>query len=365
MVKKMICIVVGLFILLGLAACSSSKSSNTEDQSKQATTESASPDTSKTQDFPKMTITLQLGDTETSDIGQAFKTQVKDAIEKETDGKVTVEIYYNNSLYAQDQVIPAMNQGNLDMIPTQAPFLADYLPEFGMISSAYMFKDLDHLNKFYASDVGQNVLGKLQDATGLHYLSHYYQGAREVSLTIDRKVTKRADFADLKLRMPNSESWLFMGEALGGNPIGIGFNDTYMALQTGTVDGQDNPLSNTISQSFYELTKSITMTNHMLLDNMVFIGQTKWESMTPELQKIVQDAVTNVGESLTNHFISAQKEEIDFLNDKGIKIYDLTDAEASAYRQEVIDYYFSTEAGKKITGTWDMNLYNQIQDIVK
>ena len=133
-----------------------------------------------------------------------------------------------------------------------------------MFTAGYLFNSYDHMTATLNGEVGQEVFQKISDEQGLLPLGAWYLGSREISLSEDRAIKTPEDLNGVNLRMPNSEAWLFLGEALGANPTPMSFSELYLALQTGAVDGQDNPLGSVESAKFYEVQKSITLTHHLV-----------------------------------------------------------------------------------------------------
>ncbi|MBF7095699.1 TRAP transporter substrate-binding protein [Alkalibacter mobilis] len=341
--KKILALLMVLVLTLGFAACSSDDGDGGQDDQG---------------GIPEMSISLQSSGIDSVPLGEGYK-KFKELVEEKTEGKVTVDLYWSSSLFAQDQTAQALISNNLDMANTQSSFLTDYVPEFNMLSSAYIFKNSDHWDTFYKSDIADELFEKLAD-NGVRVLGVCNLGSRTINLTEDKKVTTRDDLSGVKFRVPNSDVWLFMGEALGGNPVGVPYSDLYVSLQTGVVNGQDNPLANIKEISLQEVTKSITMSQHMFSTEWLAISEKKWDEMTPELQQIFKDAAVEAMELATEGY-KAQEDSIkEFMTESGVTVYELTDEELAGYRQEVVDYYFADDS---MTAEWDMDLYERIQNL--
>lgn len=358
--KKMIPVLIALLIVFGLAACQPSTGATTQSPTEPAaTTESTASATAV--DFPEMKLTVSDPNTEKQAWGQGL-VQFKDNIEQATNGKVTIDVYFSNSLVPQDQEFEATMKGTVDFSAIDFNELAAYYPELGMFSSAYFFKDLDHFKTFVKSDVAKELFDKVEKDLGIHILPvAICTGSRDVNLTTDRKVTSRADLKDIKLRTINADTWLLMGKALGANSVPVGFADLYVALQNGTVDGEENPVATMVANSFFEVTKSITRTGHVLSVTMFGINSKKWSSMSPELQQIVSEAIDKAA-TFTNDTTQAEDaENVKTLESKGVTVYTLTPEELASYSQEVKDFYLSDPASQ----SWDMDLYQKVQDMAK
>ena len=366
--KKILCIVVALFMVFGLAACDSSTDTATETASEVATesasevaTESATEEASAEVEFPEMTLTYSIAVAETTLAGKGIL-KFKELVEDATDGKVKIDVYFSSSMYPQDQELEAMMKGNLDFNSGWFGWQTSYMPELSMFDMAYLFKDLDHFHSFFESDDAQDLFEEIAGEIGVRYLAVYGTALRTINLDVDKKVTCREDLNDIKLRVPNTESFMFAGEALGANPTPLGFSDLYLALQTGTVDGQDNPVATIKDSSFYEVTESVTITGHMISSAAIIVREDLWQSMTTELQQVIQQAATQACAYMEDTAQAEYEETVTFLEEKGMKVYELTDEELSAYSQEVIAYYFDHPESME---DWDMDLYQKIQDMAE
>ena len=184
-----------------------------------------------------------------------------------------------------------------------------------------------------------------------------------MNITTDKKVTSRADLNGIKLRVPNSELKLYLAESLGANGIPLAWSEVYLALQTGTLDGQDNAVSTIKTNSMQEVTESATITGHILSTLQIFMNGAKYQSMSPELQQIIDEGVAAGCNYVTETSIEQEADDIAFLEEQGLVVYQLTDEELSSYSQEVLDYYLTTN--QDIIADIDMDLYNSISEFAQ
>lgn len=313
-------------------------------------------------DFPELTLNYSVNYAETNVYAEGDKIMI-DAIEEATGGKVKINIFYSSSLMPQDQEIASMMLGDLDMCATGCSWLSEYLPGLSGLSGAYVFNSYDHWYDFYYnSEAWAKYADKIAETANTRFLAAANNGSRTINLTTDKKVSSRADLAGVKMRMPGTESWLFMGEALGSNPVAVAYSDLYLSLQTGAVDGQDNPVAAIKDQSFYEVTKSVTLSKHVIADQYITIREDLWQTFSPELQKIFIDAAEKGCNYVIDKCHSEEADTIAFLKEQGLTVYELTDEELASYKQEVLDYYMGN---KDITASWDMELLDEINALVK
>ena len=310
-------------------------------------------------EFPKMELRFSTS-TSPSEASYEGIMKMKEYVEEKTGGQVTIEIYAQSSLFTQEQEIPAIMKGNLEMCFSEAPWLVDYMPELAMYGSAYLFESFDHWDKFYSGELGQEMFENVAETLKVRPMGAVYLGARLINLTEDKEVLSREDLKGVKLRMPSTDAWLFLGEALGANPVPVGYADLYLALQTGTVDGQDNPLPALKNMSFYEVTKSATLSNHVIGTNWIMLSEELWQSMSDELKQIISDGVKIAEDHINQTNLSLEAELIPWLEEQGMSIYQPTPEALETLRKEVVDYYFAHE---EVVGDWDMDMYQRIQDL--
>lgn len=226
-----------------------------------------------------VTLTVTLTAVSTDTHAQAMQ-EFKKTVEELSGGNITVEVYTDAQLFSQEEEVAAVVMGDADMTLTSASWLTTGSPWVSMFTAGYLFNSYDHMTATLNGEVGHEVFQKISDEQGLLPLGAWYLGSREISLSEDKAVTTPEDLNGVNLRMPNSEAWLFLGEALGANPTPMSFSELYLALQTGAVDGQDNPLGSVESAKFYEVQKSITLTHHLVDSVWPAINTEKWNTLT-------------------------------------------------------------------------------------
>jgi tripartite ATP-independent transporter DctP family solute receptor len=282
---------------------------------------------------------------------------VKPRLVELTGGRVTLEVHDSSSLFSQDDELPATIRGNATMCYTDGTWLATYMPSTSMFSAGYIFKDLTHMNKVLNGEIGQALFKSVAEKVGVRPLASYYIGSRTINLKNPNPAMTPEDLKGVKLRMPNSEAWLMLGKALGANPTPVAFSELYTALATGTVDGQDNPLTATEEGKFYEVTKSISLTNHQIGTVWPAINEKFWQSLGPELQKLVLQAFVEGIEYNNKIVIAKENSLVAFFKSKGLNI---ATPDVAAFKKQVNDYYLQQ---KDFIKNWDMDLFEKIRKI--
>jgi len=178
-----------------------------------------------------------------------------------------VKVGYNSTMFDQGTELDAISRGNLTMSVTSAQELAQFFPEFSIFATGYVHQDAAHQVRVFNHALMDPFKKKVEDELGVKLLSVMYLGRRHVNLRQSKDeltVKTPADLKGVNLRMPGTDAWQFLGKALGASPTPLAFNEVYTALQTGAVDGQDNPLPTVVDKKFYEVTKQIILTSHLV-----------------------------------------------------------------------------------------------------
>ena len=179
----------------------------------------------------------------------------------------TYQPHYNGALIAQGSELETIASGDLEMSITSAQELTQFFPEFSIFATGYVHQDAAHQVAVFNDPLMEPFKQKVEDELGVKLLAVMYLGQRHVNLRQTKDeltVMTPADLAGVNLRMPGTDAWQFLGKALGANPTPMAFTEVYTALQTGSVDGQDNPLPTVVDAKFYEVTKQIALTSHLV-----------------------------------------------------------------------------------------------------
>ena len=192
-----------------------------------------------------------------------------------------------------------------------------------------------------------------EDQLQVRVLGPTYFGARQIGLKPNKKISTPADMAGIKLRMPGGEAWQFLGESLGASPTAMAYAEVYTGLQTGAIDGQDNPLPNVENMKFYEVMSQIVMTSHLVGFDLLTVSSKVWNAMPVEKQRRFQAAVDKAIAFSTAKHLAREKELVDFLKGKGLQIYE---PDQAAFRKYAQDKYLASELAK----SWPKGMVEKI-----
>ncbi len=263
--------------------------------------------------------------------GQAAE-RFKQLAEKATNGKVKVELYPNSQLYKDKEELEALQLGAVQML---APSLAKFGPlgvkEFEAFDLPYIFPTKTALYNVTEGEIGKSLLKKLEPK-GITGLAYWDNGFKVMSA--NKPLHNPADFKGLKLRIQSSKVLDAQMRALGANPQVLAFSEVYQALQTGVVDGTENPPSNMYTQKMHEVQKHVTVSNHGYLGYAVIVNKKFWDGLPPDIRGQLEKAMR---EATTFEKAIAQRDNdqaLDAIKKSGkTQIYTLTVQEQAEWRR--------------------------------
>ncbi|MDF2614227.1 MAG: DctP family transporter solute-binding subunit [Clostridia bacterium] len=280
-------------------------------------------------------------------------------VEELSGGSVKVKVYHSGSLFSAENEFDALINGDADMAYISNPTLATKIDYFNMFTAGYFFKDYNHMTSTLNGDIGKNKIRKdIEEQVGIVPLSSFYLGSREINTT-KKAINSYEDMNGLLLRMPNSPAWLFLGKALGANPTPMSFTEVYTGLSTGAIDAQDNPLPTVQSAKFYEVTKYIAVTNHVIDSIYPSVNKKVWDSMSEKQKQAMMDAAEAARDFCDTTNIKKEEELLKFFEEKGLTI---THPNLDEFREKVQAAYLND---KEQVAKWDMGLYEEIQALAK
>ncbi|MBY5932893.1 DctP family TRAP transporter solute-binding subunit [Tateyamaria omphalii] len=206
---------------------------------------------------------------------------LQERVNEEMNGKACMEVFPNSTLYNDDQVLEALLQGDVQMAAPSLSKFEQFTKQFRIFDLPFMFKDINAVDAFQASETGQ-AMKESMVRRGLLGLEFWHNGMKQMSA--NTPLNSPADANGLKFRVQNSDVLKAQMAALGGSPQPMAFKEVYGALQTGVVDGQENTWSNIYGQKFFEVQDGITETNHGIIDYLVVTGTDFWDGLPDDVR---------------------------------------------------------------------------------
>ncbi len=283
-------------------------------------------------------------------------TVMKDDLVKTAPKQFDMQINLNASLFKQGAEPAAMARGNLELSAISAQDIAKIVPEYSIFTAGYIIRDPAHLNKVHSGPIGAEMAKLVSEKMDITILAPLYLGTRQVNLREVKSVRTPADLKGVKLRMPGSKEWLFLGEALGATPTPLAFGEVYLGLKTGTIDGQDNPLPTVKSAKFYEVTKQIVMTSHMVDGIFISISNKAWNAMSKDQQAKVKAAAIKAAKYNDENRIKDEAQMVDFFKSQGLIVIT---PDVNAFRTAVQTAYSKSD----ISQTWPKGMLDRINAV--
>lgn len=261
--------------------------------------------------------------------------------------------YFGSTLFKQGTELVAVQRGNLEMAMLPPSDFAKQAPEFDILGAAYVVRDAEHLSRIFESDVGEDFRDLAREKLGVEILAPAYYGARHVNLRGEQQINKPEDLAGVKLRMPGGEGWQFLGKSIGANPTPMDYAEVYTGLQTGAIDGQDNPLPNNKLMKFHEVTKQIVLTGHNIGFGLLFVSTNFFDALSPELQQKMRDSAKKAFAWSTAEYLKQESELLVFFEQHGLKVYK---PDVDAFRAYAHKQYLESS----LSASWPQGMLDRI-----
>jgi len=239
-------------------------------------------------------------------------------IKKRTNGKYDIEVFPASTLGKETDINQGLTLGTVDMIISGPSFAARSYPRIGIAYYPFIFRDGDHLIAYSKSPVFAEMVEEFRNKTGIQITAYTYYGARHT--TSNRPFTDCAGMKGLKIRVPDVPAYMATPKACGANPTPIAFAEVYLALQNGTVEAQENPLTTIEAKKFYEVQKHIMLTGHIVDGLTTEIAPHIWSKLTDDEKKIFTEVTREAAQRATDKIKKREAELVDEFKKKGLQI---------------------------------------------
>ena len=272
-----------------------------------------------------------------------IRAQMIQMLAKEVEKDFKVESFLNGSLFKQGTELVALQRDNLELGNIAPQDISKQVPAWSLLTSAYLFRDANHLNAFFASDLGAQMKKMVEDQVKVKILGPTFFGTRQVGLKPAKKINTPADLAGVKLRMPAGDAWQLLGKSLGANPTPMAYAEVYTGLQTGSIDGQDNPLPNVQNMKFYEVMSQIVLTSHLVGFDLLTVNLKTWNAMSPAQQRAFQAAADKAIAWSTAEHLKRESELAAEFRKAGLQVYV---PDQNAFRAHAQKVYLASDEAK-------------------
>lgn len=324
MKKKLLALIMVAVLAMALAACGGGSSSS-DSSSEEASGEFAG----------GQTFQIKIGHSDTtSNLIHVSLENFKAYVEEQSGGAVTVDIYAAEQLGSNAEMAEMIEMGSLDAMMMPQGQEAQFAPKINTLGLPFLFSDYESVYKVLDSEIGEELVADLADHNMIQ-LAYWENGLRQTTNS-KRPINSSADFKGLKIRTPEDAMTMAIFNALGASPSPLAFSELYLALQQGTFDGQENPISNIHANNFQDVQKYLAMTNHKYeCKNMIF-SLTSWEKYPEDVQALLKEAAKKFGDEHRQAIVDSQDQQLKELEEAGMEVTypdvaELQEATASVY----------------------------------
>ena len=289
------------------------------------------------------------------EVSEPYHTQAlwaADEIKKRTSGKYEIQVFPASQLGNENQINEGLGLGTVDMIYTGVSFAGSIYKPLSITGAPFILRDFDHWKAYRDSKLFQDLAKGYDDKTGHKVAALTYYGQRHV--TANKMITKPEDMKGMKLRVPPAPLFLMFTKSVGANATPIAFAEVYLALQQGTVDGQENPLPTIMAKKFYEVQSHIILTGHITECLVSIVGGHVWSKLTPDEQKIFQDVLKEAASRATDQIRASEQTLAAEFKKLGKTV---VEPDREAFRKAAIPLHNDTSAG----AGWTQAQYDALQ----
>jgi TRAP-type transport system periplasmic protein len=279
----------------------------------------------------------------------------KEELEKAAPDQFDIRLHPGSSLFRQGTEVPAIQRGNLEMSTMTTFEVAQQIPEWGFLNRAFLFRDWDHVVKVLRGPVGERYAKDIADKMEIVILAPTYLGTRQVNLRTSRDVKGPADLAGVKLRMPGGPEWLLLGQSLGVTPTPMAMPEVYLALKTGAIDGQENPLTIMNAAKMHEVTQQVVLTAHLVQPVFYALRKQVWDGLSDDLKRKVRAAAETATAYNDEARLNDEKQVAERIKGLGLSV---SPVDLKPFRDNADKVY----AASDLTKPWSGQLMQQAID---
>jgi tripartite ATP-independent transporter DctP family solute receptor len=256
---------------------------------------------------------------------------------------VTVNVFPASTLFRQGTEIAALQRGTLEMSTGTTFEVAQQIPEYGFLNRGYLIRDYAHLRRIFDGKFGEEYRRAVADKMGIEILAVGYLGTRQVDLRAARAVQGPADLAGVKMRMPAGPEWLLLGQAIGVSPVPMGMPEVYLGMKTGTIDGQENPLSILSAAKFYEVSQQVVLTSHLLQPVFFDIAKPIYDKLSDDVKAKLRTAAAAALKGNDDARIADETRIVADLKTRGLTV---TTVDLDLFRKRADEVYAASPDSK-------------------
>ena len=258
---------------------------------------------------------------------------------------VEIEIFSNSQLGPDAERFASVASGDIDIDIQGSSAISASFPEVGALDAAYAFAGPDELFNFVDSEAFDGLKERMLEETGVRVLDVWYFGMRH--FTSNQPIRTPEDFDGLRMRFPDSPQYLMNAEALGADPTAVAFEEVFLALQQGTIDGQENPIPTIKDLNLPEVQSHVSLTGHQVGSVLAIISEDTWQGLSEEQQEAVQAAVSDTRDGDRQCVEEAEEEIVAEWQSSG-EMTVVDDVDLETFQQQAEDYFLEEYDGDQL-----------------
>jgi tripartite ATP-independent transporter DctP family solute receptor len=256
-----------------------------------------------------------------------------DRVEELTDGEIKIEVFIGGVLGSEMETMEQLLEGTIEMNRVSPINLGEFAPMMGIFGVPYLFKNEQHFLDVVHGDIGRELAASCENY-GVKLLSYFYTGSRSIYNKV-RPINKPEDLEGLKIRVMGSELMIETMKALGASPTTTAYSEVYSALQTGVIDGGENPPASVVDMSFYEVSNYYSLNEHFTIPDLIVMSKEAWDDLEP-LHKAIFLRVARETEIYVHELVvEALQESLDFIEESGVKVNTVSDENKTLFIEKV------------------------------
>jgi tripartite ATP-independent transporter DctP family solute receptor len=300
-------------------------------------------------------VVIKLGNVQaTADLVQIGLQKFAELVKERTKGEVQVQIFPASQLGTEQELLEGVQLGTVHMFEGSTGSVGRFLPDLEAFAAPYIWRDTDHMLKVVRGPVGQGLAERLVKAKGIRVLDFGWLFGNRYLTTKSKAIHKPEDLRGMKIRVQPTAIYLETIKAMGANPTTMDFKEVYLGLQSGAIDGQENPPFVIFNNKLFEVQKYVMLTGHITQNQAVVINDTFYQGLSPANRKILTEAAYEAGNFQNDLILKSEKEYLDKLKEKGMSV---VQPDVKAFRDATKDVW------KKVSEKWEPGLYEKIQAV--
>jgi TRAP-type transport system periplasmic protein len=279
--------------------------------------------------------------------------KLAELVNERSNGELTVEVFGDGQLGTEQESLEGVQFGTIDMFMGSTGSVGRFLPKLEAFAHPYVWRDADHMLSVVRGEIGDELTEELVASTGIRILDMGWLFGQRHLTTRETEVMTPSDMAGLKIRVQPTEIYLATINAMGGSPTPMDFKEVYTSLQTGVIDGQENPINVIATRALYEVQDYMMLTGHITQNQTIVINDEVFQSLSPELQEILMTATRDAGDYQNELLEQKEAEQLELIKANGMQV---VQPDVEAFREATANVHEQFDAA------WGEGFFEKIKN---